>query len=105
MSHEVLLIVSGRAKVCFGHEDNAQNITTTLTRGDALLIPAGVAHGMIEDLDGGFLMVGAYPEGCEWDMCYGLPEEKERVSKIAQVKWFKIDPVLGDKTPLPELWR
>lgn len=33
-------------------------------------MPAGVVHRLLEYLDGGFLMVGSYPKGKSWDMCY-----------------------------------
>jgi uncharacterized protein YjlB len=70
-SHEVLGIAHGRASLRFGHEDNPKGITETLSEGDVVVVPAGVAHRLLDDLDGGFSMVGCYPKGNSWDMCYG----------------------------------
>jgi len=59
-SHEVLGIASGKAKLCFGHEDNPKKVEETLTKGDVIVVPAGVAHRLLEDLEGGFEMVSDF---------------------------------------------
>ena len=56
-SHEVLGIAAGKAKLCFGHEDNPKRVEEVLGRGDVIVVPAGVAHRLLEDLEGGFTMV------------------------------------------------
>lgn len=56
-SHEVLGIASGKARLCFGHEDNEKRVEEVLSKGDVIVVPAGVAHRLLEDLDGGFEMV------------------------------------------------
>lgn len=68
-SHEVLGIASGKARLCFGHEENAKRVEEVCEKGDVIVVPAGVSHRLLEDLDGGFSMVGSYPVGCNWDMC------------------------------------
>lgn len=98
-SHEVLGIANGSATLCFGHEDNRERVVTTVRRGDVILIPAGTAHRLLDDLEGGFLMVGAYPPGCDWDMCYGTGGEEAKVQAINSLEWFKKDPVYGDEGP------
>ena len=40
-----------------------------LEKGDVIVMPAGVSHKRLEDLEGGFQMVGSYPVGSNWDMC------------------------------------
>lgn len=62
-----------------------------------LVVPAGVAHRLMRDLEGGFEMVGCYPIGCGWDMAYGREGEEERISGIGGLGWFEIDPVYGEE--------
>ena len=75
-SHEVLGISHGKARLCFGHEDNPGRVEETVSRGDVVVIPAGVAHRLLEDVEGDFSMVGCYPGGCSWDMAYGEEGEE-----------------------------
>lgn len=98
-THELLTIVSGRAELCFGGEQNQQNLVYTATKGDVILVPAGVGHRLMKDLDGGFEMVGSYPPGCSWDMCYGRPGEEEKVKNISNLEWFSSDPLYGARGP------
>ncbi|KAI1339195.1 RmlC-like cupin domain-containing protein [Xylariaceae sp. FL0016] len=104
-SHEVLGIAAGKARLCFGHEDNPENVEVTAVQGDVLVVPAGVAHRLLEDETpgGGFQMVGSYPKGCSWDMCYGKKGEEEKVRGIVKVPWFERDPVYGDHGPVLEV--
>jgi uncharacterized protein YjlB len=55
---------------------------------------------MLEDLQGGFEMVGSYEKGKDWDMCYGKCGEEGRVSRIGDLGWFKLDPVYGERGPV-----
>lgn len=98
-THEVLCISHGRAKLCFGHEDNPKRVETEVSRGDVVVVPAGVGHRLLDDVEGGFEMVGSYPKGKQWDMCYGKKGEEEKVEGIKQVKWFDKDPVYGNEGP------
>jgi uncharacterized protein YjlB len=68
-------------------------------KGDVIIMPAGVAHRLLNDLEGGFQMVGSYPKGREWDMCYGKEGEEEKVKGIKALGWFDRDPIYGDKGP------
>jgi uncharacterized protein YjlB len=106
-THEVLAVASGSAKVCFGGEHNPGRVETKLEKGDVVVVPAGVGHRLLEEEkgkgEGGFLMVGSYPAGCTWDMCYGRAGEEERVKGIGELGWFERDPVYGDKGPVLEI--
>ena len=101
-AHEVLAVFSGSAKVHFGGKAGTDQ---TICAGDVVIIPAGVAHkryGSSQD----FAVVGAYPLGQQWDMCYGRPEERPAAEeKIKGVPLPKADPVYGPGGPLMEKWR
>ena len=98
-SHEVLCVAAGTAKLCFGGEDNADRIEPTVRQGDVVIVPAGVAHALLEDVDGNFTMVGSYPTGMDWDMCYGRDGEQAKVKAIDGLKWFERDPIYGRRGP------
>lgn len=102
-THEVLCISHGRARLCFGGEENEGRVEPVVEKGDVIIVPAGVGHRLLEDLDGGFEMVGSYPEGKQWDMCYGKEEEKDRISSIKSLAWFDIDPIYGEKGPAQDI--
>lgn len=98
-THEVLCVVSGRARLCFGGEKNPGRVEPELNKGDVMIVPAGVAHRLLKDIDGGFNMVGSYPTGKSWDMCYGRKGEEEKVKGIQSLRWFKRDPIYGEEGP------
>jgi uncharacterized protein YjlB len=100
-THEVLCISRGKATLCFGGEDNPGKVETQAQRGDVIVVPAGVGHRLLrEDGDEEFEMVGSYPKGCNWDMCYGKKGEEAKVQGIKNLSWFEKDPVYGDKGPV-----
>lgn len=105
-AHEVLVVVRGRARLCFGGEENPDRVEVEVGAGDVMVVPAGVGHRLLDDLEeegeGGesYEMVGAYPPGCEWDMCYGRPGEEGKVKGIKGLGWFERDPVYGDEGPV-----
>lgn len=98
-SHEVLCVIHGRAKLCFGGENNPDRVEPVVKSGDVLILPAGLSHRLLEDIEGGFEMVGSYPVGCSWDMCYGKEGEERKVEGIKSLAWFTHDPIYGDKGP------
>ncbi|KAI5241433.1 hypothetical protein E4T43_05506 [Aureobasidium subglaciale] len=98
-SHEVLCISHGSASLCFGHEDNPSCVKETVKQGDVVIVPAGVAHRLLNDLEGGFEMVGSYPKGKSWDMCYGKKGEEGKVKGIGGLGWFGKDPLYGETGP------
>ncbi|MCJ1328974.1 hypothetical protein MMC10_005651 [Thelotrema lepadinum] len=81
-THEVLCIGNGKARLCFGGEDNPEKIECVVNKGDVIIVPAGVSHRLLDDLDGGFEMVGSYPKGKQWDMCYGREGEEDKIEGI-----------------------
>lgn len=68
-------------------------------KGDVIIIPAGVGHRLLDDYSSGFEMVGSYPVGKSWDMCYGKKGEEAKVQGIGGVGWFEKDPLYGDEGP------
>ncbi|KAL6719939.1 hypothetical protein ACLMJK_001860 [Lecanora helva] len=102
--HEVLCVASGKAKLCFGFEDNPDRVERVVKKGDVIVVPAGVSHRLLEDIDGGFTMVGSYEPGKDWDMCYGNEGEEDKVKAISELGWFERDPIYGDAGPLFD-WR
>lgn len=98
-THEVLCISHGSAQLCLGGEDNPGKVEPVVNKGDVVIMPAGVGHRLLRDIEGGFEMVGAYPPGKQWDMCYGREGEEEKVKGIAQLGWFEKDPVYGEGGP------
>lgn len=101
-AHEVLGVYAGEAKVQLGGE---KGLVADIRLGDVVIIPAGVGHinlGASHD----FGVVGAYPEGQDYDMCYGKPEERPRaVKNIARVPRPDSDPVFGKSGPLLDRWK
>ncbi|KAI9693275.1 MAG: hypothetical protein M1822_005271 [Bathelium mastoideum] len=100
-AHEVLCIARGSARLCFGGEENPGRVEPVMRRGDVVVVPAGVAHRLLEDLEegGSFEMVGSYEAGKSWDMCYGREEERDKVEGIRRLGWFRRDPIYGDDGP------
>ncbi len=103
-THEVLCVSRGKAKLCFGGEGNPGKVETLVEKGDVLILPGGVGHRLLEDLTegegGGFEMVGSYPRGYNWDMCYGKKGEEAEVQNIPRLPWFNMDPIYGDEGPV-----
>lgn len=97
-THEVLGVASGSAKCCFGGEENEGRVEPVLEQGDVVIVPAGVGHRLLEDY-GGFQMVGSYPQGNSWDMCYGKAGEEGQVKQIENLGWFQRDPIYGEAGP------
>ncbi|KAE9363709.1 hypothetical protein N431DRAFT_389825 [Stipitochalara longipes BDJ] len=99
-THEVLCVFSGQAKLCFGGEFNPSKVETGVQKGDVIIIPAGVAHRLLDDFNSNFQMVGSYPRGKHPDMCCGKKEEEEKIKGISTLGWFERDPLYGDDGPV-----
>ncbi|WVW80520.1 hypothetical protein I302_102505 [Kwoniella bestiolae CBS 10118] len=102
---EVLVVVNGAAKLCFGGSvSNPDKVEAEVSKGDVMVVPAGVGHALIED-KGSFEMVGCYPEGSgNWDMCTGEDGEKDKNRKtIRELGWLKGDPMYRDQGPVVDV--
>ncbi|KAL5342383.1 RmlC-like cupin domain-containing protein [Aspergillus crustosus] len=101
-SHEVLGVVSGSARLCFGGEGNPERYEPEVSKGDLIIVPAGLGHRLLSDAgktQGEFKMVGAYPRDKSWDMCYGRPGEEDSRQAIESLSWFRKDPLYGEAGP------
>jgi len=100
-SHEVLGVYRGSVTVRLGGE---QGKDFEVRAGDVIVIPAGVGHknlGASED----FGVVGAYPDGRDWDLLTGKPGERPQADKnIASLPIPDNDPVFGAEGPLRAIW-
>jgi uncharacterized protein YjlB len=71
--------------------------------GDAVAIPAGVGHCRLCEDD--LVVVGAYPEGQEWDLCRAT--EADCAKALENIPWVPLpqrDPVLGLEGPMMTCW-
>ena len=50
-AHEVLCVAEGKAQLCFGGEENPGKVEPMVERGDVMVVPAGVAHRLLNDID------------------------------------------------------
>src|SRR5207244_381190 len=73
-----------------------------------LLYPAGIT-GDAQDYrvaSPDFSVVGAYPDGREWDLLRGLPGERPQSDRtIAALPIPDYDPIYGADGPLRQIWK
>lgn len=101
-AHEVLAIVGGEARVTLGGPSGR---TFDVNRGDVLVLPAGTGHRN-QGSSADFLVVGAYPDGMDWDLRRGDPAEYADAQRaIDAVPLPEADPVGGADGPLRRLWQ
>ena len=101
MTHEVLGIARGDAKVKFG---GAKGRVVNVKTGDLVMLPAGTGHCRIS-ASRDLLVVGAYPQTGRYDQ--PRPEEADHEkarAAIRKVKRPRADPVYGKDGPLLALW-
>jgi uncharacterized protein YjlB len=100
-SHEVLGVFDGTAKLRLGGEHGK---TVEVSPGDVILIPAGVAHHNV-GTSPDFSVVGAYPDGRDWDLLRGLPGERPASDRvIAALPIPDCDPIYGADGPMRQIW-
>ena len=99
-SHEVLGVYEGTALLQLGGE---QGEKVQVAAGDIIVIPAGVGHKNLGSE--GLGIVGAYPDGRDWDVNKGLPGERPKADEnIAALPIPGKDPLLGTDGGVPVLW-
>ncbi|MBE9463040.1 cupin [Dyadobacter sp. UP-52] len=102
ISHEVLGIYDGSATLLLGGESGQK---LKISAGDIIVIPAGVGHKNLES-SSDFKVLGAYPNGMDYDILRGKPEERKQADKnIASVPFPDSDPFLGKNEGLREIWK
>jgi len=100
-THEILGVYCGAATLKVGGE-RGRNLD--VQSGDVIVIPAGVAHQKL-DASPDFAVVGAYPDGRDWDLLRGrLGERPEADRKIAALPIPDNDPIYGAEGPLRQIW-
>jgi uncharacterized protein YjlB len=100
-AHEVLGVASGTARVMMGGPKGSE---LEISAGDVIVIPAGVGHKRLSSSPG-FLVVGGYPPGQQWDLLRGDPGDRPLAdNNIALVPMPVSDPVFGVDGPLKEIW-
>lgn len=101
-AHEVMAVYEGRAKILFGGENGVE---VNIEKGDIVIVPAGVSHKRINASED-FKIVGAYPQGQDYDMKYCQPGERPKADQqIKKVPLPKADPVYGKTGPLMKYWK
>ena len=102
ITHEVIVVDSGTARLHLGGEEGTK---VKVEAGDVAVIPAGFGHKNI-DSSPDFAVYGAYPDGKEYDFCYGKKEEREeKLKNIRNVPIPDNDPVFGADGPLFKYWK
>jgi uncharacterized protein YjlB len=101
ISHEVLGVYAGSALLHLGGE---QGKKVNVTAGYIIVIPAGVGHKNL-GASSDFAVVGAYPDGRDWDLLKGEVGERPKADQnIATVPIPDADPLLGKTEGLRKLW-
>lgn len=99
-AHEALACSSGDAELMLAGEDGRP---MRIEAGDLLVLPAGTGHCRIRASDD-FLLVGAYPQGQDWDVCR-TEADSATLARIAAVPLPTGDPIDGPEGSLMQLWR
>lgn len=101
-AHECLGIARGSATLQLGGPDGR---AVSVSAGDVVVLPAGVAHRQIA-ASPDFQLVGGYPKGQRWDVLRGQPGDRPAADRrIAAVPLPRTDPVSGPAGPLLVEWR
>ncbi len=101
-THEALGVYCGAATLRIG---GVHGKSVEVHAGDVIVIPAGVAHQKIDGTED-FAVVGAYPDGREWDLLRGLPGERPRADhNISALPLPDNDPIYGADGPLRQIWK
>lgn len=100
-SHEVLVAARGSGWLLLGGEQGAQ---VNIGQGDTIILPAGFGHKRLKGSED-FEIIGAYPNGQDYDFCYGYSDERpEKLQNIKQVPLPDYDPLFGGNGPIFTYW-
>lgn len=101
-THEVLGVGNGSGLLMIGGEGGSKILVNT---GDVLILPAGTGHKSIS-VSPDFEVVGAYPNGVDYNMKKDAKEDSEEVEEdILHVVFPELDPIYGKDGPLFKLWK
>lgn len=101
-THEVLAVYSGSAVLLVGGENGRQ---IQFEVGDVLIIPAGVVHRKLFQ-DEHIRVVGAYPEGREFDLMVGQDGERPQAdNRIQAIPIPRRDPIFGVDGDMMFQWK
>jgi uncharacterized protein YjlB len=100
-SHEVLGFFRGNTTIQLGGESGHK---IDVSKGDVLIIPAGVAHKNLGD-EYQVRCIGAYPDGRNYDINTGQPGERPGTDHIiSSLPLPGKDPLYGPGEGLPKIW-
>lgn len=99
-AHEALGVATGYGTLLLGGPGGRK---VEVRAGDALVLPVGVGHRRLEVSDD-FMVVGAYPDGQDWDICREAPSEETR-RQMRAVPIPANDPIGGGSGPLCKSWK
>lgn len=101
-AHEVLGVIRGSAVLQLGGEHGQK---AELHAGDIVVLPAGTAHKRLAS-SSDFQVVGAYPDGMDYNLHTGKAGERPGVlEEIQRVPIPATDPVHGRRGPLIDHWK
>ncbi|OYV39088.1 MAG: hypothetical protein B7Z80_08275 [Rhodospirillales bacterium 20-64-7] len=99
-AHEALGFAAGSARLRLGGPAGEE---VAVAAGDAVLLPAGTGHFLIE-ASSDFLVVGAYPpDQRNPDLCR-IAADAAQAARIAGLEFPQSDPVQGAKGLIQEKW-
>ncbi|KAG4418286.1 hypothetical protein IFR04_008562 [Cadophora malorum] len=112
VTHECYAVFRGRSRLLLGRgpldPETEDDLLLDLDVGDAIVLPAGVAHCSLKSSDD-YEYVGLYPEGSpHWDNNFCKADEQETKLKASNARAVPLpesDPIFGIGGPLVDIWR